>query len=246
MKLTRPRNEKQLSRDRPSSVQAGLTLIEVTMAIAILAVMMALNYKVIMGLVRAKSVVDDQRDGLYIANSVLTRISRELQLAVKGTSIVQCDSSAPPQSTTPPVFVCEQKSESGSRTDSLTFMAREAGQYIPDGGTHSGLVQITYRAAPDPDQKGAKDSTLLLIRDEVPISRNKDKACANAIRFPITKNLVSLEFQFFDKRNNEWVQEWTGPRAFTLPTIVQFKVGLRTDDGTLQTYTSAVAIRSSL
>ncbi len=216
------------------------------MAVAILAIMMGLNYKVIMGLIKTKSVVDDQRDGLYIANSVLTRISRELQLAVKGTAIVQCDTSAPPQSSSPPIFISTQKSESGGRIDSLTFLAREAGQYVPDGGTHSGLVQITYRVEADPDQKGSKDPTLLLVRDEVPLSRNQQKSCANAIRFPITKNLVSLEFQFFDKRSNEWVQEWTGPRAFTLPTIVQFKVGLRTAEGTLQTYTSAVAIRSSL
>lgn len=225
--------------------EAGLTLLEVTLAVAILAIMMSLNYKVIMGLVKAKSVVDDQRDGLYIANSVLTRISRELQLAVKTGASVQCDTSAPPQSSTPPVFFSEQKSENEARTDSLTFLAREAGQYVPDGGTHSGLVQITYRVEPDPEQKDAKNPTMLLVRDEIPISRNKQRACANAIRFPITKNLSSLEFQFFDKRNNEWLPEWAGPRAFTLPSIVQFKVGLRTEEGTSQTYTSAVAIRSS-
>jgi hypothetical protein len=98
---------------------------------------------------------------------------------------------------------------------------------------------------PDPEQKDTKNPTMLLIRDEIPISRNKQRACANAIRFPITKNLSSLEFQFFDKRSNEWLPEWAGPRAFTLPSIVQFKVGLRTEEGTSQTYTSAVAIRSS-
>lgn len=229
-----------------SSSQAGLTLLEVTLAVAILAVMMALNYKVIMGLVKAKAVVDDQRDGLYIANSVLTRISRELQLAVKTSAAIQCDTSAPPQSGTPPIFFSEQKSEREARTDSLTFLAREAGQYVPDGGTHSGLVQITYRVEQDPDQKDSNNATLLLVRDEVPIGRNQEKACASAIRFPITKNLTSLEFQFFDKRNNEWLQEWAGPRAFSLPSIVQFKVGLRTAQGTSQTYTSAVAIRSGL
>jgi len=234
------------TRQRKRNRSAGLTLLEVVIAVSILSVMIALNYKVIMGIVKAKSIVDDQRDGIYIANSVLTRIARELQLAVKTGSIVQCDQSAPPASGNPPIFLGEQKNEGGrGRGDTLTFLAKEAGQYVPDGGTHSGLVQITYRAEPDPDQKDAKNATLLLVRDEVPSSKNQQRACASAIRFPITKNLVSLEFQYFDKRNNEWLPEWAGPRAFTLPSIVQFKVGLRTEEGTSQTYTSAVAIRSS-
>lgn len=225
--------------------EGGLTLVEVTIAVAILAVMVSLNYKVIMGIVRAKAIVDDQRDGMFIANSVLTRISRELQLATKlGGTIVQCDPSAPPASGNPPVFLGEQQSGGGpARGDSLTFLAKEAGQYVPDGGTHSGLVQITYRVEADPEQKGSKDPSLLLVRDEVPASKNKERSCGNAIRFPITKYLASLEFQYFDKRNNEWVQEWTGPKSFTLPAIVQFSLGLRSPEGRVDVYTSAVALR---
>lgn len=228
------------------SRQRGITLIEVTMALAILVVMMTLNYNVISGVVRAKTAVDDQRDGMFIANSVLTRIARELQLAVKTGSSLQCDTSQPPRSGNPPFFLGEQKSEGSGRADSLMFIAKEAGQYVPDGGTHAGLVQITYRVEPDPEQKGSKNAGLLLVRDEVPLGKDQKRACANAIRFPITKNLVSLEFQYFDKRSNEWVSEWSGPKSFSLPAIVQFTLVLQSPEGVVQSYTSAVAIRAGV
>lgn len=232
-----------LRQHRPT--QRGITVIEVTMALAILVVMMTLNYNVITGVVRAKAAVDDQREGMFIANSVLTRIARELQLAVKSGSIIQCDTSAPPQQANPPVFLGEQSSgNKGGRADTLTFLAREAGQYMPDGGTHSGLVQITYRVEADPEQKDSKNAGLLLVRDEVPHGKDQKKACGTAIRFPITKNLVSLQFQYFDKRSTEWLSEWTGPKAYTLPSIVQFTLSLQSPEGVVLTYTSAVAIRA--
>ncbi len=64
-----------------SSSQSGLTLLEVILAISILAIMMSLNYRILVGIVEAKTAIDDKREGMFIANSVLTRISRELQLA---------------------------------------------------------------------------------------------------------------------------------------------------------------------
>ena len=240
-----------------SSSQSGLTLLEVILAISILAIMMSLNYRILVGIVEAKTAIDDKREGMFIANSVLTRISRELQLAtIDGGLLPGCDS-AGALSTQPPggsgagaavrqVFKGEQGSAGGAQGGgaTLTFLAKEGGQYIPDGGTHSGVVQITYRVEPDPDQKGEKNPTLLLVRDEVPYGKNVQRACANAIHFPITKNLVSLEFQYFDKKTEEWSAEWSEGKTVSPPAIVQFKIDLRTPEGNLESYTSAVSIRS--
>ncbi len=235
---------------------SGFTLIEVTLAIAILSVMVLLNYKTIRGLIEAKLLLDDKRDGMFIANSVLTRISREIQLATGQRALLpSCDSLGPvpvgaaAASTTPPpnsgprlVFKAEESSMGQGPT--LTFLAKEAGQYIPDGGTHSGIVQITYRVTEDPDQKGARERTLLLVREEVPHRLPATKACAGVIRFPITKNLVSLSFQFYDQKSEEWSASWTDQKSVRLPNIVQFSLTLATPQGQ-ETYTTAVPITST-
>ena len=80
--------------------QRGFTLIELTLAISVLAVMVMLNYKTLRGLIEAKLALDDKRDGMYIANSLLTRMARELQLIVPTTTapgpiIPNCDSLGP-------------------------------------------------------------------------------------------------------------------------------------------------------
>jgi hypothetical protein len=139
--------------------------------------------------------------------------------------------------------VFRSEESGGGAGPSLTFLAKEAGQYIPDGGTHSGIVQITYRIEEDPDQRGARQRTLLLVREEVPHRLPATRACADVIRFPITKNLVSMSFQFFDKRAEEWSASWSNERSVRMPNIVQFSLTLATPQGQ-ETYTTAVPILS--
>jgi prepilin-type N-terminal cleavage/methylation domain-containing protein len=244
------RNERH--RDNRTS-SCGFTLIEVTLAIAILSVMVLLNYQTIRGLIEAKLLLDDKRDGMFIANSVLTRFAREIQLASGDRPLLPaCDSLGPvpvgaaaanatPAPNSGPRLLFKAEEDSMGQGPTLTFMAKEAGQYIPDGGTHSGIVQITYRVAEDPDQKGARERTLLLVREEVPYRLPATKACAGVIRFPITKNLVSLSFQFYDKKNQEWSASWTDQKSTRLPSVVQFSLTLATPQGQ-EIYTTAVPI----
>lgn len=238
---------------------SGFTLMEVTIAFTILAVMMTLNYRILKGVVTAKELIDDRRDGMFIANSLLTRMSRELQLAVKRPILPSCDTASagtssssdqaqsasgsnPSQSSFGRPVLISQSDLEGS---SITFLAKEAGQYIPDGGTHSGVVQITYRVAQDPDQKGSQDATYLLVREEIPNSKPLSKACKSVLRFPISNNLISLQFRFFDGKAREWGDTWTGQQAIRLPEIIQFTVALRSPRGTVQSYTTAVHVAAS-
>jgi type II secretory pathway pseudopilin PulG len=249
------RRDQTHNRERSES---GFTLLEMTIVVSIMIIMMALSYEVLQGLITSKQILDDKRDGMFIANSVLTRLSRELQLSVGEQSLKRilpsCDNIAPQSASGPgpqptptgprQVIVGEEKSVGiNSRGDTLTFLAAEAGQYVPDGGSHSGVVQITYRVEPDPDQQRLQDPTFLLIRDEMPSRAQADLACKAALRFPITKNLVALEFQYFDKKANEWTTSWTDQRSLKLPDMIQYKISLRSPGGEITTYTSAVALR---
>ena len=240
--------------------EQGFTLLEMILVVSVLVVMMALNYEVLQGIISSKQILDDRRDGMFIANSVLTRLSRELQLAVGDAGgshrIMQsCDSVSPvpaaptgpgaaPTPAGPRVLLLGEEKNVGTnaRGDSLTFLASEAGQYVPDGGSHSGVVQITYRVEPDPEQPRSEQQNFLLVRDEMPYRAQAAQACKAALRFPITKNLVGLEFRYFDKKANEWVDSWTDTRSFSLPAMIQYRVSLRSGNGEIQTYTSAIAL----
>jgi prepilin-type N-terminal cleavage/methylation domain-containing protein len=234
----------------------GFTLLEVTIAVAILAVMLTLNYRILKGVISAKQLIDDRRDGMYIANSVLTRMVRELQLTAKRPILPSCDSASaqspaasptdtpsptdPSQSGIKPVLL----GEAGLQGASITFLAKEAGQYVPDGGTHAGVVQITYRVAQDPEQKSSQNPGFVLVREEIPNTRPLAKACKSVLRFPITNNLVDLRFRFYDGKTNQWSESWTGQQSTKLPEIIQFTISLKSPAGTVQSYTTSVHISS--
>ncbi len=235
---------------------AGFTLVEVILAIGILAVMMTINYRILKGITQAKKLIEDRREGMYIANSVITRLTREIQLAVKEPIMPKCSTIS---ASNPGGALDEDSGEnpgnpgmnpfllgkSGINGTTLTFLAKEAGQYVPDGGTHSGIVQITYRIENDPQQRGAENAGLALVREEIPKIKPMTKACNAVLVFPITTNLVSLQFRYFDSRQRAWADVWDTQRAGRLPEMVQFTISLRSPAGEIQTYSSTVRINSA-
>ena len=238
------------------SSSAGFTLVEVILAIGILAVMMTINYRILKGITQAKKLIEDRREGMYIANSVITRLTREIQLAVKEPIMPKCstisasnprgalddDSGGDPAAPSVSPFLI---GKSGMNGTSLTFLAKEAGQYIPDGGTHSGLVQITYRMENDPEQRGLENAGLALVREEIPKIKPITKACNAVLVFPITTKLVSLQFRYFDPRQRAWVDAWDAQQSGRLPEMVQFTIALRSPAGEVQSYSSTVRINSA-
>jgi prepilin-type N-terminal cleavage/methylation domain-containing protein len=225
---------------KTSRSQGGFTLIEIIIAISILGVVVVVNYNMILNLAESKSEIDDQRQLVFVANSVLGRLTRELQLAGKDHRLPPpCDN---PTGQRQNAVLIGQNGGQGSEGPSITFSAKDAGQYVHNGNSHSGAVQIKYSVAQDPDKKGDKDAGLLLIREEIPNRPPFDVACKDAIRFPITTKLVNLEFKFFDKRSGDWSSEWTGQKAANLPDILQFTLLLKSDKGRVASYTTAVKL----
>lgn len=201
--------------------------------------MVVINYNVIMSMIETKVEVDDRRESVFIANSVLTRLTREIQLANKMPKLPPpCDSTATAATN---VLIGEGGNLDGAGP-TLTFSAPQGAQYIPDGGSHSGPVQITYRVAKDPDQGQNRDATLLLIREERPNRQPYQQSCQEIIRFPITNRLVNLEFKYFNKKTIAWTDDWTGQNSKELPDIIQFSLSLKSERGHIETYTSAVSL----
>lgn len=247
--------------------QNGLTLLEVLLAFTIMSVLVTLCYKILQKVGESKIIVEQIDEGMTIGNSILNRIVRELQLAARVSQVgllPRCDqggvlpstagsTTTAPAATTPnaagaptPLLVLrgDEQSGAGGRQDQITFIAKEGGQYLPDGGKHTGLVQITYRVERNPDAPQESNPTFLLIRDEMPYLQNQARACAQAIRFPITDRLVNLRFSYYNQRLKSWSESWGSMGLLGLPSVVDFTLTIRTLAGRVETFGSAISIRA--
>ncbi len=225
----------------------GFTFFELILALAIAMVMLAIAYQSLVSMMQGKVVLDDQRETRAIANSVIDRISRELQLAYAGASLLPpCDGTSGQTIGKNTVLIGESSElVSGEPGDSIQFMALEGGQYVPDGQGHGGLVQISYRVAIDPEREKTGGTGYLLVRQELPNIRPVERACEQRMVFPITTAITSLMFEYYDLNADAWVRNWGKDGKSKLPAMVKFTISIRSPRGKVETYTTAVALRAS-
>lgn len=224
---------------------SGFTLIELVIALGIFGVIMSVTYFSLSGITQAKQTLDDTRDIGLVADAVLSRMTRELQLAFAGLALM------PPREDLNQPYsakICligdEDSLDNGQPGDKITFLAMEGGQYLPDGGTHSGVVQITYRVERDPDQPGGKDATYYLIRQETPYTRPFDKAYEKTMVFPVSRDVVGLQFRYLERDGDQWVNTWGKDTHVNLPRLVSFVLQLKSPRGTIQTFSTSVPLRA--
>lgn len=224
----------------------GFTLIEIVIAISILVVIMMIAYSSLTQIIRSKQLLDDSREVKAIVNSILLRMTRELQLAKAGLPLLP-DRDKLDQPNKPSINLIGESIELPNRGygDKITFIAAQGGQYLPDGNSHTGDVQITYRVEEDPEQGNAQGRTYYLIREEEPYINSAKKAYEQAMIFPITRHLVSLRFRYFDGRTGRWVDNWgTSPATTKLPKLIEFEVKIKSGSGRIESFKTAVALRS--
>lgn len=242
--------------NRTDMRQRGFTLIEVSIAILILSLILTTAYSSLGQIIRSKQYLDDERDGTMIANSILTRLTREFQLMYfqPGTSIILPDDTPAERQQSVGSLDGIENVENGRRADSLTFLALEGGQYLPDGGTHSGVVQISYRVEtkktssrlPQSNISNRDDSELWqLIREEIPYIRPAKEAYKKLISFPVTSRLYSIAIDYFDPDKEEWVASWGEERRSRAPSLIRFTVQTKSPQGALDTFSTMVPLQSS-
>jgi prepilin-type N-terminal cleavage/methylation domain-containing protein len=228
------------------SSQIGMTLIEIVIAVGILGIVLSVAYKALTQVMQTKQLLDDERDSSMIANAVLGRLTREIALAVPQKLIPEQTSGGQISSSDIQLKGTPGKGAGGS-ADSITFMAKNAGQFIPDGKTQAGIIQLTYRAMKDPESKGAQEDNLLsLIRDELPDIRPLEKAFKNRITFPITDRLVQLKFRYFDGVQDTWRDTWGDQNSKGLPALVKLTVALKSNQGKVTSYSTTVKVGLNL
>lgn len=217
----------------------GFTFIEIILAITILVIVVAVTYSALSQIIRIKKNLDDIRDNKYIADALLMRMTREFQLAYNGSSILPPKNNLTKPYPGQPKLVAEPVQEmEGEHRDSISFLTLEGGQYLPDGGTNTGIVQITYRVEKDPENRDG----FVLVRDEVPVIQPPETAYKKMMTFPITDRIVGVSYRFFDSRDDSWVDSWGTPPRTNLPKIIKFTVSVKSPLGKVDSFTTAVLL----
>ena len=218
---------------------------ELLLAITIMSLVLSVAYSSLRQITRGKQLLDDRRDASLVANALLVRMTRELQLLYTEANAPLLPPPDDLKALRPSNMSLEgikQNIGDGARADSVTFLALEGGQYIPDGGVHHGIVQITYRVEANPANMGRRDGTYLLIRDETPYIKPPEKAYERTLSFVVTDCLVDLAFSYFDSDNEQWLEEWGAKNARRPPRMIRLSLALQSPQGTIDTYTTAVPI----
>lgn len=222
----------------------GFTLVEVVIAIGILGVMLAIGYGTLRNILVSKQLLDDGRDARLVADAVVGRMSRELQLAFEGTALLPPRSNMNQPYSSRISLIGEAESiDADAKADSITFLALEGGQYLPDGGTHSGIVQVSYRMVETPPEQAVGDSKYSLVREEVPYIRPAKRAYRRSVVFPITDRIESLQFMYLDDNKDEWVDSWGSAGREGLPGQVWFSITLKSGTGKISTYATTIPMR---
>ena len=233
---------------RRQSSSRGFTLIEVVIAVGILAFLISIGYTALRNIMRSKQILDDGRELRFVTDSVLLRVSRELQLSYDKdlARMPDCGEQNAPPNPIADVFRGETGTLENIRADSITFLALEGGQYLPDGGGHSGVVQIRYFIVPTPPDDVTNGGPYTLVRQEIPYLKPFKRACQNQIVFPITNRIVGMQFSYYDAKKDSWSESWTYPEHDHLPGIVKFTITLRSAAGRETTFTSSVPLRGEI
>lgn len=229
----------------PNRRQAGFTLLEILLVIVILSLTMGTAYAALSGILRSKTIIEDRQSARQVANSILVRLTREIQMAMPNISLL------PPESNTDRNYNVRENlygehgvAPSGLPGDSLTFVALEAGQYFEDAEPPASVVQIHYMLVQDPDSDFPnKNEVSSFIREEVPYVRPAKDAYKRKVVFPLADNVRALRFRYFDGKDQEWRDSWVPGEQFGLPDLIELTVTLQSAAGRIDSFTTAVPLR---
>lgn len=167
----------------------GMTLLEVIIALAILAMMSLAIYGGASRTVSHQEKLADQSERLRGANLALWRMSRDLKTAY----IVKSREMLGAQFDGELAFV--------GKEDRIDFVSFANLRYIRDA-KESDSLELSYYLESDPDNS---ESYILMRRQSTEIDKNISEG---GKAYPLLKGVKSVHFEYLAENSEEWLREW--------------------------------------
>ena len=187
----------------------GFTLMEVALAIAIVAIMGTLTWGSIARSFDAYETVTDIDQRYHNVRVALNRMSREIAMAF----LTQPSRDLGPEQMWKTQFI--GKGSGDFFELSFTSFAHEV---MREDAKESDQCELTYYVGRDDDDRDTKN---LMRRLDPRIDREPDKGGRSSV---LAANVKGFKLRFFDPKDDEWRDEWDSTKpdnALRLPTVVE-------------------------
>ena len=214
-------------------MKRGFTIIEIILAIAILAIVGTLIYGGFAQTTLNKSRIENDIDHYRTAHMALERMAREVSMAFISTHV----NPSLDLRTVNTVFI---GTDNGTE-DRLDFTSFSHQRLYRDS-KESDQNEISYFVTEDPDDP---NSRVLARRMQNRIDAEPNRGGKSQI---LLRNVEEFNIEYFDPQLSEWVQSWASDDRFKqpnrLPTQVRFRVTVKdpTRPGRTQTFGNRASI----
>lgn len=197
--------------------QHGFTLIEMLVAIGLIALLVTVSVQIYLGIHRAEERARHALGRDRAAQVLLDRLERELV----GARMIERDEGSDPL-LHPYVFVGTDGQREGADADSLEFVSR--GSPRPPGTLPAGLRRISYTLHPAEDGAG-----LDLLRDEGPVSSEPPRTPNSDEAHVVARRLARFSLRYRPDAETTWLDAWDSAgvsQLDDLPAEVELTVQL--------------------
>jgi general secretion pathway protein J len=171
----------------------GFTLIEVMIALAILAFITSIMWGSFSQTATNKRVIERAQDRSHTVRVALLRMAREIEMAYWSGEV-------PPVTERRTMFVGTSRGD----VDELTFSAF-AHQRLRGGLNEGDTALINYFGERDPDDR----RVLNLMRRETRRLQLEDPKTIPGETYVLCPDVSRVKFQYYDYKKKEWASEWS-------------------------------------
>ena len=174
---------------------AGFTLIEVTLAVAILAFLTTIMWGSFSQSVTSKRNIEASQDRMHTVRIALLRMAREIEMAYQ---------SGAENPATPDFWRTRFVGTARSDVDELVFSSF-AHQRLRSGLAESDTTLVSYYGERDPDDR----RILNLMRRETRRLQAEDPKQTPGESYILCPDVAKVKFSYYDFQRKEWGGDWT-------------------------------------
>ncbi len=214
-------------------MRRGFTLLEVMLAIAILAIVATLIYGAFEQTSRNKRRIDEDLDHYRTVQLALDRMSRELSMAYVSTHV----NPSPSLQTVRTAFIGEDHGRE-DRIDFTSFSHRR----LFRNAHESDQNELSYFVTNHPDRPGVR---VLARREQNRVDEDPQRGGTAQI---LIENVEGFEVEYFDPISSDWVKSWDTTQPIGQPNRLplQVRIFLTVPDSRRRGRTQTFGTRASL